>query len=396
MNSYSSKKTPLPQPTPSLYRLSSMICTALKESENLDISVNKLAHSLSKIINADSARDAHILMQLFDLKGRNLTGVYVEDTGNLKQFIVIYDDQGTPRLPLTEINNDDSYSKLHKRIKKIQDAALTEIAWLEVRKDLSTALQEDWNGIIFRETSAIRKKHSFEKCLVVLSYEDARDSDYMSRMIDKSGMHLSIIVPVAPYLPISIRYRLEGHAPSSSATRINDGRAEQPFHDYHCFAHADEETHIPLRLLDTAFKYHFDEIIKFCNGITLRPIQTYYPSYFGVKTEGIKVITTIDDERFIPSDIRLRAKSDLYYKEYQKGDTLPDGKFSAEYRRKLQYELSNSSSALENTDFFQPSEIAGFFQGNEIEVSLHREKKFTFIESLRDLRAFVHNLGGNS
>lgn len=396
MSSYSSKNSSSSQ-IPSLYRLASIFSEALKDSENLNISVNKLAHSLSKIINADSARDAHILMQLFDLQGRNLTGVYFEHTGNLKQFFAIYDDQGAPRLPLTEIINSDSYSKLHKKIKKIQDAALTEIAWVEVRKDLSTTLQEDWDSIVYREASVIRKQHPFEKCMIVLSYEDTRDNDFMSRTIDKSGMHLSIITPVAPYLPVSIRYRLEGHAPSSFAANIDNERTEQPFHDYHCLAHTDEGTHIPLRLLDTAFKYHFDEIIKFFNNAPLRPIQTYYPSYFGIKEKGIKVITSIDDERFVPPEIHLRAKSDLYYKEYKKGDVLPDGKFSAEYRRQSEHNSNNNNFLLlENTDFFKVSENAGFFQGNEVEVYLHREEQFTLLESLRDFRNFIHNLNGNS
>ncbi len=87
-----------------------------------------------------------------------------------------------------------------------------------------------------------------------------------------NGIHLVVIAPCKPYLPVAIEYRLQAYWSDSCLNNIHNG---QPFHKYDCFANPERKDPVPLQLLDTAFKFHFDEIIQYADGHKLQPTSDF-------------------------------------------------------------------------------------------------------------------------
>lgn len=379
MSYFPSKVTPqaINNRIPSIHKLSKIIKAALKESQNLDISVNKLEHSLARMINAESARDANLLMQLFDAQGRSMTGALIEDTGNDgRLFIAIYDDLGTPRLPLTELPLDESSGKISKKFKRIRDASGREIPWVKASLNLNDVPERGRSEAVFNRVKTIRERHPFKMRHVLVHYDETslNPLSLADDGADGTGATLSFFVPGAPYLPMVIRYRLEANGytrptPDFPGFTVERG-TEQSYHDFHILANAGVDSCIPLQLLDTAFKYQYDEIQKDNDG--LRPSRI-----LKTESQGPTIITGVDS-----SGLPEELKSSPHYKLYQQGEMLPDGGFFLRTGDIIDIEGTHSYD-FENVEY----ELAPL--GDERKIVLDRRQQLSLVGRLEHLRGLL-------
>lgn len=361
---------------PDLNKIARVVRLALKTSENIDISIPKLEHALAKCINEESVVSANRLLQAFDLQGQHLIGAIVKNTSNSNSYIVIFDDQGGVRLPLTEFPIVGR--TLYKRLQRIEAASAGEIPWLSIELDFSET-EENLDAAIFQAIQAKRKGHPFAPRRISLSYERTQDEPRMAY----GGLMLTMLIPCHPYLPVSLKYRIESVWEVDLGFSSGFTLSSQPFHHFHLFSYPENSIEIPLQLLDIAWRYNFDEIRQFSATPTLRPKQLYRPSDFGIERKGVHVIRSINDVD-LPASVKEIVQTHAYYREYRNDEVLPDGTFFGRYGEPFDFQGNSISKPSTENRFM--------VKGHEKEVFLSRDHSFDFLERLMKFAQLIDAL----